>query len=246
MNDPSGLTRLLKAHLWLETCVDRALSIHLKKPDKINIAQMKFSTKVSLCSALDAFGEAELAALRAINRVRNRAAHDLHAELTVSEYKAVEDGIQGFARHLFVSAWYELDEQHPLDRQARRFSWAIIFLIHTLEYANVRARWHRENKASYDTYMLLRALLEKDGELSESEEARARAISKLPPGPEPTHVWANFPELERRGTEKRGESPAWVPGDGQPKFPDGRPVNPNEIVALVRELGWPEGKAPQK
>jgi hypothetical protein len=209
LSDPSGLTRLLKAHLWLELCVDRALVIHLRRPDKLDISRMTFASKVNYCDALAAFGEHEVGALRTVNRVRNRAAHELGADLTAKEFRAIEDGVQGHARHLMDQLKLEKPSTDDLEIHAERFARVMMMLIHTLEMTNVRARWEKENKDAYEAYMLVCAIQDRRGNLDFAEEARIRKEVNLPPLPMSTDAWKNFPELERRAEEHRDDRGPW-------------------------------------
>jgi len=69
---------LIRGHLWLEYSVNRLLDRVLPNPRELEHARLTFSQRLSLLAALDVATE-EIPALRVVNRLRNRFAHDLES-----------------------------------------------------------------------------------------------------------------------------------------------------------------------
>ncbi|NDO88677.1 hypothetical protein [Cellulosimicrobium composti] len=124
-DEPNRLAAFLKGHLWVERCLNSYLDQALVRAEVLNIAKESFSRKVNLAEALGLV-ENYASALRAMNAVRNRIAHDLDHELARDDVKQMyapliaavattdPDLSQGLRMHAeeplgeAISKWFEL------------------------------------------------------------------------------------------------------------------------------------------
>jgi hypothetical protein len=105
-----GTSYLLSGHLWLEHLLVRGLIATLRCPDALFKARSpSFHLLVALCEA-QGIVEQELAeALRLINAMRNRAAHQAHYYPADSEWVAVRLALERTGEDLgkFPDEWGE-------------------------------------------------------------------------------------------------------------------------------------------
>jgi len=76
---------LVNVHLHLEAFVIELASRRLAKPAALDFDRLNFPSKVGLAIALGAIPEIAGPALRTINTIRNRLAHNLRAEVTEAD-----------------------------------------------------------------------------------------------------------------------------------------------------------------
>jgi hypothetical protein len=70
---------IVRMHLYVEVLLERLIAASVENPGALG-KRMSFDSKVKLASALGVLGDLE-SAVRAINEVRNKAAHDLNFQL---------------------------------------------------------------------------------------------------------------------------------------------------------------------
>lgn len=95
MKDSSILAILLKGHLWTESCLNRALDISFKEPNAANLDRVPFSAKLDLALASGALTKDEVAPLRALNKLRNRLAHELDVGISEQNIRDLEGTLTG-------------------------------------------------------------------------------------------------------------------------------------------------------
>jgi hypothetical protein len=95
VNSQEPIAVLVGVHLHLEAFIIALITAVLPKPDALDIDRLNFPSKLGLAVALGAIPDAAAPALRTINSLRNRIAHNLRAELTEEDSKKLR-GELGF------------------------------------------------------------------------------------------------------------------------------------------------------
>jgi hypothetical protein len=81
---------LLRAHLLTESYLERIIRVAIPKPDVLlNDGNLSYSRKLDLVEALQGVPEKYIVALRSLNRIRNRYAHDLGYDVSLADAEAV-------------------------------------------------------------------------------------------------------------------------------------------------------------
>jgi hypothetical protein len=83
------LSVLMRTHLRTESKLIRLLEQCLPNPKALDIDRMRFSNKVEFVSALNLITEHATRALKMLNKLRNRFAHNLEAEIKQADVDAL-------------------------------------------------------------------------------------------------------------------------------------------------------------
>ena len=92
--------KVIQAHLYLDHSTTCVLSEALANPDAIRLSRMGFAQKLELIEALALLPNDLISAATAVNRLRNRVAHELHFEISTSD---VSDLKNATPKHLRVT-----------------------------------------------------------------------------------------------------------------------------------------------
>lgn len=76
---------VLVAHLYLDHIVGALLTEGLPSSDALDLERMAFAQKLQLATALDLTRPPEVAMLTAVNKIRNRLAHELEFEVDADQ-----------------------------------------------------------------------------------------------------------------------------------------------------------------
>lgn len=79
-DDP--LTMVVKAHLYIESVLNKLIATYLEHPQALDLARMAFSQKIQLGISLGLIDRRERRVLIGLNRIRNRFVHNLEAALS--------------------------------------------------------------------------------------------------------------------------------------------------------------------
>jgi hypothetical protein len=79
------LAIIIRAHLYLESTLSLLIEEHLVEPGALEVDRLNFSTKVGLAVALGALPITLREPLQMANSLRNRFAHDIHAQVSASQ-----------------------------------------------------------------------------------------------------------------------------------------------------------------
>lgn len=183
MRDPNLLTMVLKGHLWVESCLNRALELSFEHPDRVEIDRLPFSAKVNLCLAASAIRKDDAPALRLLNKIRNRMAHDLHSSITDADVRALETSLAGALADVYAKVRKEGDAPRRL------YIWLYSVLMVT-EYNNMVREYERVNAQTLHVYRLVSALQEKLGQ--PVVDAELRQEYGVPDPPNPRDAWSNY------------------------------------------------------
>lgn len=182
MRDPSALTQLLKGHLWVEHCLNRAIEIAVNDASRISIDRMSFSAKVDLAMALDAFPTEFEGMLRRVNKVRNEAAHNLRFELTAETMGSLVASLRPMTRAGWDRIHAGADDPSS---QLRKWIHVVVFAA---EWQNVQLEYYKINSQALSTYELIKALEKGDGG-AQTPDDELRARYRVPPLPSASDVW---------------------------------------------------------
>jgi len=83
--DTKELSSILKAHLFIERLIDSIIEKKLDKPGSLFKNQLSFSLKLDLAHSLGIVPDKVLSPIRALNKIRNKYAHDINYEVTIDE-----------------------------------------------------------------------------------------------------------------------------------------------------------------
>lgn len=87
--DEGAISTILRGHLFVERVIEQLIRRALPKPDAIlGRGNLNFDMKIDLARALDVLSEQHVSMFRALNRIRNRYAHDAGYQVTLAELNA--------------------------------------------------------------------------------------------------------------------------------------------------------------
>ena len=89
----SPLEVVLRGHLWTEAMLDRSIAVKLQHPHHVDLGRLAFVVKAELAASLGLVPSDALAGFRALNRIRNRIAHDLDFEYSPEQEAELVAGL---------------------------------------------------------------------------------------------------------------------------------------------------------
>lgn len=115
LNNRDHLALVIRAHLYVEAILISKIEAALVNKERFDSATLTFPTKVKLAVAMGKVDENERAGLTALNKLRNRFAHDLNAQVAEQDELAIYNALSKRQRN-FVD---ELRNTDGLDYMAR-------------------------------------------------------------------------------------------------------------------------------
>lgn len=135
--EKSILAAFLRGHLWVEARLNAVLEAILVDPSAIDLSRESFARKIALCRAVGGLSPTGAEAILAMNRVRNRLAHNLDADVTDADVDAMwEPFVREQERGQFATRKGE-------DLPTRMFQW-FLNIVWTLYLHEATLRWDRE------------------------------------------------------------------------------------------------------
>ena len=128
--------KLLQAHLYLDHVVSKALNDALVCPSAILTSRMGFAQKASLIEALGILPAEILIPIRAINRLRNKAAHELDFEISEDDARSIVDKVPKALRYL-------VEQTRDTAESPQHFGMVLKFMVvqtEIMRHENVRIR----------------------------------------------------------------------------------------------------------
>lgn len=92
--------QLIQTHLYLDHIVSLLLVDALHKPSAINTGRMAFVQKLQLVEGMGLLMDDVAAAIRVVNSLRNKIAHDLNFEISETDERNVVNAIPKFLREI--------------------------------------------------------------------------------------------------------------------------------------------------
>ena len=87
------LSHILIGHLMIEGLVEALIASRLPYPDRLfSTRNLSFEAKLNLASSMDALTDGHAAAAKALNKLRNRYAHDRNFEISLGDLSPFQFG----------------------------------------------------------------------------------------------------------------------------------------------------------
>jgi hypothetical protein len=180
---------LLRGHLWLESFINRILELHIVDSRYLDADRMAFRQKIDIAQAFGFIGEEDGRALRELNRLRNKLAHNVMAEPGQNETKALIGMLSGAPRAIFdaatktpaVIAQFKESDLAPL-----RY-WFFAYATH-FDYVYSLQKYRDEN----ETKLLQLAAVQVARQMSGSAEIPIDELRRqfdLEDPPDPQAIW---------------------------------------------------------
>lgn len=201
----SAFEILLRGHLWMENLVEAILKINIVNPEALDIERMGFRQKIDIAQAFGFISPLDGIAFKALNRLRNKLAHDLMAEPSESEVRNLVSTLTGPVKAAFDAVMQHPDIVREADEFANLRYWFISYAAH-LDHVIATMRYWKENRTKLAQVAGARFGSRMSGgqELSEEE---ARRIYNLDPPPLPDEIWIGVIDRNyRRGGRSRNDS----------------------------------------
>ena len=90
--------QLFQAHLHFEHVLSQMLADALVDPDAISASRMNFSQKVEMVQALGLIPKELVIAIKSVNTLRNKIAHDLHFEISAQHQSDLRSATPKYLR----------------------------------------------------------------------------------------------------------------------------------------------------
>ncbi|MEZ5193431.1 MAG: hypothetical protein R2734_13640 [Nocardioides sp.] len=181
-DDVTSLELILRAHLWMETMLNRVIQSRLVNPEVVNVDRMGFAAKVDLAHGLGGVEPQNVAWFRTLNRMRNRLAHELDGEPTNDELAELADGARGLVGDVAEGVMAVLGDRVGRDKLRVVLLCQMLLLEHSAQHET----WRRSNQDALVSYRINRALIRISGEeISAERDEALRAEHAIPPEPRP-------------------------------------------------------------
>lgn len=181
MNPRRPIEMFFRGHLWVERVLTSLLRDSLKRPDAINIDQLRFDSKLQLLVAIGAIDHPEAEVLKNINKIRNRLAHEFDSYITVRDLVLLEASLKGIPK--VVTKQAKSTGSGPLERLQRVFE----LTLGDLEFRRIYQEYERDNAAAIHSLHILRGLHEQSA--SPFDEAGMKAKLGIPDPPSYEEAW---------------------------------------------------------
>ncbi len=125
MTDKEPLEVVIRGHLWVEASVIRLIDRALRVPSALEDARLSFAQRVQLARALGAVSDEEARVISKLNRIRNRVAHTLGADITETDQREL---LQQASPDLLYIAGASNEDVFPLGLE--KLISAIVIVLH--------------------------------------------------------------------------------------------------------------------
>lgn len=172
---------LLRGHLWVEKHLIGLLESELRRPEKLDLDRMTFSQKVKLADALGMLHPDEVGAIRMLNGMRNKLAHNLAGSPSADDVARLREAMPESQRYLTekLLAVQQADQHEGDDEDqklARELAGAVLALLTELEQHSQRHAYWREHRDAMEGYRMMVAIMKQLGAAPETEEEYRAAL----------------------------------------------------------------------
>lgn len=180
---------LLRGHLWLESFINRILDIHIVDASSLDTDRITFRQKIDVAQAFGFIKAGDGTALRELNRLRNRLAHNVMAEPTKGEIKALIATLSDRPRSIFdnVARVPEVIAQFKESELAPLRYWFFAYATH-LDYVCSLQEYESENEIKLLQVAAVQVAREMSGS-SEIPIEELRRQFELEDPPDPHAIW---------------------------------------------------------
>lgn len=175
---------LLRGHLWMENLVNDILDVQIVDSTTLDLDRMGFRQKIDIAQAFGFISQEDGRALRELNRLRNRLAHNLWAEPSESDIRNLIGFLAGPTKEAFdaVMAVPEVIEQSDSRFFHLRY-WFFCYAMH-LDYLCTMKKYEKDNRLKLIQVAAVRyASKQFAGKEITEEEARRQFDLADPPNP---------------------------------------------------------------
>lgn len=182
----SSFEILLRGHLWMENLISRILEINIVNADVLDLDRMGFRQKVDIAQAFGFISQENGYALKALNRLRNKLAHNLMAEPSEIEIRDLVNTLTGEVKEAFAAALHQLEIRKEADKCADLRYWIFCYAME-LDYLYARTKYRKTNQVKLAQVTAFRYASKQFGKEVSEEEARSKY--NLEPPPMPDKIW---------------------------------------------------------
>jgi len=197
LKEEHRLALILKGHLWAEACINRALEVALVDASGLHLEREAFSRKITLATSLDALPGEVVPFFRALNRVRNKIAHELEKELEDGDVAALEASIAEPLKAKYLAVFRGDSSAHLA---TYRFKVMVLLVVMLVEHTTMIREYEKEHRHALSTWRLLVGLRDRIREtnhpLSVNEEVME--TFRPPPPPDLRDVWSDWAAARQR------------------------------------------------
>lgn len=179
---------LLRGHLWVEKHLISLLEAELRRPEALDLDRMTFSQKVKLATALGMLHPDEAGAIRILNGMRNRLAHDLSGVPSEEDVARLQRALPKSQRELAAKLLAIMEDEEegadPEQDLPRELAAAVLAQLTELEQ---HSQWHaywRKHREAMEGYRTMVVIMKRLGATPETEEEYRKALG-IPEPPTP-------------------------------------------------------------
>jgi hypothetical protein len=184
----SSFEILLRGHLWIESLINRILEVHIVDAKALDLDRATFRQKVDIAQAFGFISPQDGAALRVLNRLRNKLAHNLKAEPNDEGIQELVSTLSGPTKAAFdaVMKVPEVIEQSGPQYFPLRY-WFFCYATY-LDHLCALAKYRKENETKLLQAAAVRVASEMSGGPEITEEEARRKFDLANP-PDPSESW---------------------------------------------------------
>ena len=165
LESPLGV--VLRGHLYIEAALSRAIEPVLPFPHLLDVERLSFAHKLGLAAAHGFVPAEAVPAFKQLNKIRNRLAHDLSAQVSEHDKKALRQAMSQPMR----------GRTQVVDDLIESLIYIIVTLLMTVENA-IEAYWANDEAIRADLREGLRLIEQMEGP-EESARRQARINAEL-------------------------------------------------------------------
>jgi hypothetical protein len=194
----SSFEVLLRGHLWIENFIGRILELQIVNQGVLDLDRMSFRQKIDIAQAFGFIGQEDGQALKALNRLRNKLAHNLMAEPGEEEIRHLVSTLTGAKKAAFDAVMNHPDTAQHADKFAALRYWFISYVM-DLDYLYARMKYAKDNHLKLA--QVAGACIGSKAAGKEISEEEARSQFNLEPSPVLDKVWISV--MDRYSGKRR-------------------------------------------
>lgn len=183
----SSFEILLRGHLWMENLINRILELHIVNAGVLDLDRMGFRQKIDLAQAFGFISQADGNALKALNRLRNKLAHNLMAEPSEREIRDLVNTLTGPVKAAFDAVVHHPDVVKQADKFTDLRYWVVCYVME-LDYRHAMTRYQKTNRVKLAQVHAARYASKMYGGQELSEEEAMNRFNLEPP-PKLDEIW---------------------------------------------------------
>lgn len=164
LSEGNTLSVLVKGHLWVERCLNRAIELRADDPSALGTDRLTFAVKLRIAQAFGAVTPEHASVIASLNAIRNRAAHRV-------DYDLVDDELDGL-----ITALHGGEDEPAVPTPTDRLGFAFARFIAVLDAANVRNTPVRDTREPLMHRRWIKAQALEDGATEEEAEEAASKV----------------------------------------------------------------------